>query len=448
MYLGLHETPELAWEAVDAALDAAARGAVASSQDATLRILGTAWLRQREKAGIADSKGELRRWNRHVAPHAIAARPVRVLTQSDVEAWLADVVKATSRETASRCLSLLRGCLQSACPKHMKDNPARNARLPGRRTRAQRWSYWEPAEQTACLTSPAIPEDDRIMIGTAIGTGIRQGEQVAIEWPDVHLTGRYPYVQISKSRKRDVTKSGKPRRVPLFGLGLASLKRWRELHPKATGLVFPSPTGCMRSPGHPLGQVDEVTEVNGRKVRRKRCRWPMLLEFADVRRIRWHDLRHTCASSLVSGWWGPPWPLEQVAELLGDTMAAASIYAHLGESSLRAAADRTGWVKGRSAPDSIRNSGTGRKRSRSQKHGVGQEGLEPSTDGLKEPCWTEGIREVTPQRTGMGPESLRDHATRVLVAYAQGAPEAERLAIELASSLLKDADSEDSSATG
>jgi integrase len=39
-----------------------------------------------------------------------------------------------------------------------------------------------------------------------------------------------------------------------------------------------------------------------------------------TRRVRWHDLRHTCASSLVAGWWGGrPWRLEEVREMLGHT---------------------------------------------------------------------------------------------------------------------------------
>jgi len=32
-----------------------------------------------------------------------------------------------------------------------------------------------------------------------------------------------------------------------------------------------------------------------------------------LRNVRWHDLRHTCASSLVSSAWGRPWRLEKVA---------------------------------------------------------------------------------------------------------------------------------------
>ena len=33
--------------------------------------------------------------------------------------------------------------------------------------------------------------------------------------------------------------------------------------------------------------------------------------------LRWHDLRHTCASSLVSGWLGRRWSLEETKEFMG-----------------------------------------------------------------------------------------------------------------------------------
>lgn len=428
--LGHYPTEEEAWQAVEAAHQAAVSGRAVTSQDATLRTLGTAWLAQRKRGGIADARGEERRWKRHVLGHAIADRPVRILTTPDVEVWLADVAAATSRETANRCLSLVRGCLRSAQGRHVKANPCAGARLPGRRSKAVRWTYLEPAEQTRLLTCAEVPEDDRIIIGVAIGTGIRQGELVALERSDVHLDGDYPYLDITKSRKRDVTKSGKPRRVPLFGLGLQAMTRWLELHPCERGLVFPAARGGMRSAGHVLGQVDERDEKGKRT--RKLCRWPLLLAQAGVRRVRWHDLRHTCASSLVSGWWGAPWPLEQVAELLGDTMAAAAIYAHLGPSTLREAADRTGWV----TPDSNGGKRKRRKRETPSIFGVGQPGLEPGTDGLKGPRPVPDLAEKgsgEQDRPRFAPETL---AARVLVALARGDVGADRLAVELAEAVL------------
>jgi integrase len=52
-----------------------------------------------------------------------------------------------------------------------------------------------------------------------------------------------------------------------------------------------------------------------------------------TRRVRFHDLRHTCASSLVAGWWGRAWRLEEVKAILGHgSVTMTERYAHLAQS--------------------------------------------------------------------------------------------------------------------
>jgi hypothetical protein len=63
--------------------------------------------------------------------------------------------------------------------------------------------------------------------------------------------------------------------------------------------------------------------------------------------VRWHDLRHTCAASLVSGWWGRQWRLEEIRALLGHgSLKATERYAHLADSALQQAAAETRWSGG------------------------------------------------------------------------------------------------------
>lgn len=58
--------------------------------------------------------------------------------------------------------------------------------------------------------------------------------------------------------------------------------------------------------------------------------------------VRWHDLRHTCGASLISGWWGRAWRLEEIKELLGHKdIAITQRYAHLAKGALLTAADET-----------------------------------------------------------------------------------------------------------
>jgi integrase len=62
----------------------------------------------------------------------------------------------------------------------------------------------------------------------------------------------------------------------------------------------------------------------------------------DQMPVRWHDLRHTCGASLISGWWGRAWRLEEIKELLGHKdISVTQRYAHLAKGALLTAADET-----------------------------------------------------------------------------------------------------------
>ncbi len=62
-----------------------------------------------------------------------------------------------------------------------------------------------------------------------------------------------------------------------------------------------------------------------------------LLEKKGLRRIRFHDLRHSCASLLIAN----GVPMKQIQEWLGhsDFSTTANIYAHLDYSSKLSSAD-------------------------------------------------------------------------------------------------------------
>ena len=63
---------------------------------------------------------------------------------------------------------------------------------------------------------------------------------------------------------------------------------------------------------------------------------------AVCRLCRARHKRHTCGSSLVAGWWGRAWRLEEVRDLLGhSTVRVTEMYAHLAPSELSKAAAAT-----------------------------------------------------------------------------------------------------------
>jgi integrase len=169
--------------------------------------------------------------------------------------------------------------------------------------------------QRLCAAAKAESIESYAAILFALDTGARMGEQTALEWSDLDLKAREPFVRISRSDwlgHVTSTKSGNVRTVPLTARLVAALKGCRHL--KGTR-VFCHPNG-----------TTWTKEVYKRLL-------PRLLKKAGLRRITWHAQRHTFASHLVMR--GAS--LKAVQELLGHASITTTMrYAHLAPGHLRA----------------------------------------------------------------------------------------------------------------
>lgn len=215
---------------------------------------------------------------------------------------------------------------------------------------AEVWTYLDGEEQARLRDCAAIPEADRLIILFAIGTGLRQGEQFNLELRDLHVDGPNPRVFVRWGSKGRKPKNGKTRTVPLFGVGLAVARRWLQVLPtyarkNPERLVFPLPTGTRRRPSRHL-QRGGGNRIDG---------FRLALAAAGIKRhVRWHDLRHTCAASCVSGTWGQQWRLEDVKEILGHaSIRITERYAHLAPAAISDLAARTRGLPMEHAPRAI-----------------------------------------------------------------------------------------------
>lgn len=148
------------------------------------------------------------------------------------------------------------------------------------------------------------------MVLISLNTGIRQGELFSMTWADLNLETAMLTVRSENA------KSGKTRYLPLNAEALAVIRHWRQ-HTSGDGLVFPSATG---------GRRDNVQKA-----------WTTVLKAAGIETFRWHDLRHTFASRLVTA----GVDLNTVRELLGhDDMQMTLRYSHLAPGQRRAAVDK------------------------------------------------------------------------------------------------------------
>lgn len=172
------------------------------------------------------------------------------------------------------------------------------------------------AGQAADLLGAATG-DARMSIALALFAGLRIGEICALRWASVDLDHRLLTVRTTRWKGIETSpKSNKDRRVELAG----PLAKLLASHPQGV-----SPYVLCRPSGEPF-------EADGLK-------WPLwnACDAAALPRIRFHALRHTCASLLVER----GVPLRVVQRILGhSTVTMTERYAHVAPRQIADAVSR------------------------------------------------------------------------------------------------------------
>jgi integrase len=196
------------------------------------------------------------------------------------------------------------------------------------------------AEETRRLLEAARGDRLEALYVLAVHTGMRQGELLGLKWQDVDL--KAGTIQVTRTLTRSGTslllgepKTAKGRRkIKLTTKATAALRvhRKRQLEGsvqrvglwKDQGLVFASESGTLINP----------TNLRMRS-------FASLLKRAGLPKIRFHDLRHTCATLLL----GRGVHVKFVQELLGHANITITLdtYSHvlpgMGDQTARAMED-------------------------------------------------------------------------------------------------------------
>lgn len=313
------------------------------------------------------------RWE-HIARALWARKPLASVTRQDGSAWLKVLkrtklrfdpakhgvreVKFLGWQTRKHCLNLARALFAWAIDQEtfgITSNPfagLKVAREDGDEDEGyQEGWYLDDAEQTRFFTTwdrddlglDGVDRVEKWIAMFAAGTGLRKNEAWCLHLTDVHVgeSESRPRIEVRfgswdsvkqryrapKGRKGEK----KSRIVFLHGLALEAAQAWLASLPvyapqNPLGLMFPTERGARRT-GAPRS-------------------WKRVVDAFGViprigRKVWWHLLRHTCASSLISGWWGMRWSLEEVSKVLGHTdIRTTQIYAHLAPSAIEETAIR------------------------------------------------------------------------------------------------------------
>jgi len=228
------------------------------------------------------------------------------ITLPDVREFMkALLAKELSPKTVLNAMVVLKEMFKHAVQWGYLDvNPAQYAERP--RAEDQEMQILTPPEIRRLLD--AADEPVRTLLLCAVLTGMRRGELLGLRWEDIDLEGHRIFVRRALWRGKFVTpKSRRSRRtIDLAPTLRAALAKFPSRF--QGGLVFCSPDGEPINPDT-FAQRD----------------WARALRRAELRRIRFHDLRHTYASLLIAQGAHPKY-----------------IQAQLGHASIQTTLDRYG----------------------------------------------------------------------------------------------------------
>lgn len=189
-------------------------------------------------------------------------------------------------------------------------NPCKSVKLP--RAQRREMDFLRPEEVRSFLAA-FTDEAMRCLFTTAVMTGMRRGEILALQWEDIDFGGSVIRVRRSLSGGEIQTpKTEKSRRSIQVGAALLKMLKEHKLRTGGRGsFVFTTKGGTLLDADNLVKRVFEPT-----------------LRVAGIERhIRFHDLRHTYASILINEGAN----LKFVSEQLGHAsiMITLDRYSHL-----------------------------------------------------------------------------------------------------------------------
>ena len=309
------------------ALSDRVEGIVVDDENMTVGEYLDVWLKSSVRGSVRQSTydRDASLVNNHLRP-ALGGIRLKKLSASHVQGFYRDRLdQGLSPSTVHKMHAILHKALSQALAWHMVQRNVTEVVRPPR-----------PAPKEM---RPLIPEEARRLLEAARGsrlealyvlavtTGMRQGELLALRWQDVDIENGTVSVRRTLTRNGGSVEMGEPktkksrRSISLTRRAIDVLQSHleRQLHEMGVllgdryedqGLLFTTSTGG---------------PINPSNLRQKNL--ARLLKEARLPHIRFHDLRHTCATLLLTQGTHPKY----VQELLGHATVAITLdtYSHV-----------------------------------------------------------------------------------------------------------------------
>jgi integrase/recombinase XerC len=241
-----------------------------------------------------------------VGPEEVDALAVRSFLAAETRRGL-------GRRSQGRALAAIRSLFRFACREGtLAANPARAVRTPKHPRHLPR--HLRPGEVERLIEAPAgegpLALRDRALVELLYAAGLRVGELVALDWPDIDLAARV---------LRVVGKGGKERMVPFGRPAADALRAWLAVWEQVRTAEEPAP-----GDGEPVFLNRRGGRLGDRSVRTLVDRWTASAGIAAG--VHPHTLRHTFATHLLEA--GAD--LRAIQELLGhSSLSTTQKYTHL-----------------------------------------------------------------------------------------------------------------------
>lgn len=254
-------------------------GRITLAEYAMQWVEGEAQLRASSRANL-DSRLRL-----HIIPR-FGSHPLNAITPAEVRQWVADLSKRLSPGSVASTYRTLARILSTAqIEGRIRRSPCVGIRLP-KQTSHTEMHFLTPREVS--LLADALDDRYRTLIFTAAYTGMRWGELAGLRTKRVNLKSGFIRVteaqtEVNGHVATGPTKTGAHRTIALPPFLTEMLERHINEFASPEGVVF--------------------TSAEGTSIRRNfyhRHFKPAVRRAGLPAKLRFHDLRHTCAALLIA----------------------------------------------------------------------------------------------------------------------------------------------------